>query len=312
MPSSFYRVTGPRERAEMVPGAKKQAGADSRPFLVTEKITEIRERIAAARTGPEIVVSLVPTMGFFHEGHLSLMHAARAESDLVVVSIFVNPAQFRPEEDLDAYPRDLQRDLDLAAREGVDLVFSPAEDEMYPKGFDTCIEVGEVADGLCGQGRPGHFRGVATVVAKLFNIVRPDKAYFGQKDAQQVAVIKKMAVELNMNMEVIALPTVRESDGLAMSSRNTYLDEEQRQAATILYQSLQLAQSLWVKGERNVGVIRHEMTEFIEKEPLANLEYISIAEAGTLKELHNIKPPALVSLAVKIGKTRLIDNIVLE
>jgi len=256
-------------------------------------------------------VGLVPTMGYLHEGHLVLVRRAKAENSSVVVSIFVNPTQFGPQEDFNRYPRDPERDLALLEKEGVDIVFMPPMAEMYPKNFNSWVEVGKIAERLEGASRPGHFRGVATVVAKLFNIVQPDRAYFGQKDAQQLVVIKKMVAELNMNLEVVAVPTVRESDGLAMSSRNTYLNPEERKAAVVLYQALSLAQRLWSQGEKDAQTIRQQMTELIQKQPLANIDYISIADAETLDELDKVKPPALVSLAVKIGKTRLIDNVVL-
>jgi pantoate--beta-alanine ligase len=257
-------------------------------------------------------VGFVPTMGFLHEGHLSLVRQARAENASVIVSIFVNPTQFGPGEDFEQYPRDTERDLAFLAGEGTDVVFVPLAAEMYPERFDSWVEVGELTRRLEGAVRPGHFRGVTTVVAKLFNIVQPTKAYFGQKDAQQAAVIRKMAVDLDMNLEVVTLPTVREPDGLAMSSRNTYLNPEQRRAATVLYRALSLARELWAQGETDAGEVCHRMTELIQQEPLAAIDYISIADDGTLEELDRIKPPALVSLAVKIGRTRLIDNIVLE
>jgi pantoate--beta-alanine ligase len=253
----------------------------------------------------------VPTMGYLHEGHLSLVRRAREENPSVVVSIFVNPTQFGPREDFKNYPRDTKRDLSML--EAItDVVFMPSAAEMYPDGFDSWVEVGNITERLEGVSRPGHFRGVTTVVAKLFHIVQPNRAYFGQKDAQQVAVIKKMVADLNMNLEIVVVPTVREPDGLAMSSRNTYLNGEQRQAATVLYRALTLAQDLWSQGEKDAGTIRHEMSDVIEKEPLATIGYISIADVKTLEEVHRVKPPVLVSLAVKIVKTRLIDNIVLE
>jgi pantoate--beta-alanine ligase len=257
-------------------------------------------------------VGFVPTMGYLHEGHLVLVRRAKAENSSVVVSIFVNPTQFGPHEDFDKYPRDPKRDLAMLEKEGVDLVFMPSVAEMYPPQFDSWVEVGKISERLEGAARPGHFRGVATVVAKLFNIVQPDRAYFGQKDAQQLAVIKKMVADLNMNLEVVAVPTVREPDGLAMSSRNIYLNPEERKAAVVLYQALTLAQKLWSQGEKDAQAIRQKMTGLIQKQPLANIEYISIADAETLDELDIVKPPAIVSLAVKIGKTRLIDNVVLE
>jgi pantoate--beta-alanine ligase len=230
----------------------------------------------------------------------------------VAVSIFVNPTQFGPKEDFKKYPRDTKRDLELL-EPITDIVFMPADKEMYPDDYDSWVEVGTITEKLEGASRPGHFRGVSTVVTKLFNIVQPDKAYFGQKDAQQVLVIRKMVADLAMNLEVVACPTIREPDGLAMSSRNIYLKDQQRQAATVLYRALNLAEKRWSQGEKDAGEIRLEMTELINMEPQAKIDYISIADAETLKEtFHKIKPPVLVSLAVKIGKTRLIDNTALE
>ena len=255
-------------------------------------------------------VGFVPTMGYLHEGHLVLVRQARAENSSVVVSIFVNPTQFGPQEDFKQYPRDPQRDLAMLEKEKVDTVFMPQVDEMYPPQFNSWVEAGKVAERLEGASRPAHFRGVATVVAKLFNIVQPDRAYFGQKDAQQLVVIKKMVADLDMNLEVVAVPTVREPDGLAMSSRNTYLNPEERKQAAVLYQALTLAQKLWSQGEKDAQTIRHQMTDLIQKQPLARIDYISIADAETLDELDRVRPPALVSLAVRIGKTRLIDNVV--
>ena len=256
-------------------------------------------------------VGFVPTMGYLHEGHLALVRQARAENSSVVVSIFVNPTQFGPHEDFKKYPRDPERDLALLGKEGTDVVFMPSAGEMYPPGFNSWVEVGKIAERLEGASRPGHFRGVATVVARLFDIVQPDRAYFGQKDAQQLLVVKRMVAELNMKLEVVAVPTVREPDGLAMSSRNTYLNPEERKAAVILYQALSLAQKLFSGGEKDTKLIRRQMKELIQQQPLAQIDYISIADAETLDELATVKPPALVSLAVKIGKTRLIDNVVL-
>ena len=252
-------------------------------------------------------VGFVPTMGYLHEGHLALVRQARAEDPSVVVSIFVNPTQFGPQEDFKKYPRDPQRDLALLEKEGVDLVFMPPVDEMYPPQFSSWVEVGEVDERLEGASRPGHFRGVATVVARLFDLVQPNKAYFGQKDAQQLAVIKKMVADLNLSVEIVAVPTVREPDGLAMSSRNTYLNPEERKQAVVLYQALSLAQKLYSEGEKDAQTIRRQMTDLIQKQPLADIDYISIADAETLDELDVVRPPALVSLAVKIGSTRLID-----
>ena len=257
-------------------------------------------------------VGFVPTMGYFHEGHLSLIRRARVENPSIVVSIFVNPAQFGPQEDFSSYPRDPQRDLAILEKEKTDVVFMPSVAEMYPPDFDSWVEVSKVTERLEGASRPGHFRGVATVVAKLFNIVQPTRAYFGQKDAQQALVIKKMVADLNMDLEIIVLPTVRDSDGLATSTRNAYLNHKERQAATVLYKALTLAQGLWSQGERDAEHIRQQMRALIQKEPLATIDYVSIAEPETLEELDRAKTPALVSLAVEIGSTRLIDNIVLE
>jgi pantoate--beta-alanine ligase len=267
------------------------------------EIEELRRKLPAP-------VGFVPTMGYLHEGHLVLVRQARAENASVVVSIFVNPTQFGPHEDFKEYPRDPQRDLALLEKEGTDVVFMPPVDEIYPPGFSSWVEVGKIAQRLEGASRPGHFRGVATVVARLFDIVQPDRAYFGQKDAQQLLVVRKMVAELDMKLEVIGVPTVREPDGLAMSSRNTYLNPQERKAALVLYQALMLAQRLFSEGEKDAKLIRRQMRELIQKQPLADIDYISIADAETLDELDEVKPPALVSLAVKIGKTRLIDNVV--
>ena len=256
-------------------------------------------------------VGFVPTMGYFHEGHLSLVRQARKENPTVVVSIFVNPTQFGPGEDFQDYPRDLNRDLELLEREKVDIVFVPSEEEMYPRDFNSWVDVEKVTERLEGASRPGHFRGVATVCAKLFNIIQPTRAYFGQKDAQQAIVIKKMVADLNMNLEIVVVPTVRESNGLAMSSRNTYLNPEERQAATVLFKALSLARELWQGGEKDADKIRHQMTSLIHKEPLAKIDYVSIADANTLEELKKIDRPAIFFLAVRIGKTRLIDNVIL-
>ncbi len=268
------------------------------------EMRQFRQKIAG-------LVGFVPTMGYLHEGHLSLVRRAKTENEISAVSIYVNPAQFGPREDFKSYPRDIDRDLKML-EPFTDIVFAPSDAEMYPESYATWITVKDITDVLEGAARPGHFTGVATVVLKLFNIVQPTRAYFGQKDAQQVTVIKKMAKELDMNLEVIACPTVREADGLAMSSRNTYLDPKQRRAATVLYRALLVAQEMAVKGERDTVVIRKEMEDIIKKEPQAQIDYISVADNETLKELHRLKFPALVSLAVRFGRTRLIDNIELE
>ena len=256
-------------------------------------------------------LGLFATLGYLHDGHRALVRRARQECATVAASIFVNPTQFGPQEDYAAYPRDMERDLRLLEQEGVAWVFTPQAEEVYPPGFDTWVEVEALAQPLEGAQRPGHFRGVTTVVAKLFNIVRPDRAYFGEKDAQQLRVIRKMARDLDMGIEIVAVPTVREPDGLAMSSRNVYLSPEERKAALCLYRSLQLAQRLYGEEERDAEVIRSRVRQLIQEEPLALLEYVSIAEDETLEELRTVDRPALVSLAVRFGDTRLIDNITL-
>jgi pantoate--beta-alanine ligase len=250
-------------------------------------------------------------MGYLHEGHLSLIRRAREECRHVVVSIFVNPTQFGPNEDLARYPRDLERDLSLIEPLGVDVVWTPTAEEMYPQGYQTWVEVEAMTRPLEGAMRPGHFRGVTTVVAKLFNAVQPHKAYFGQKDAQQVAVIRRMTLDLNFPIEIVVCPTVREADGLAMSSRNVYLSPEQRQAATVLFRSLSAAKELYDAGERNAEKLRKKMMEVLAAEPLAEVQYVSCADYDTLEELSEITGKALLSMAVFIGRTRLIDNFVL-
>jgi pantoate--beta-alanine ligase len=275
---------------------------------VVGPILEIR----ALRQKLSGTVGFVPTMGYLHEGHLALVKQARIENSAVIVSIYVNPTQFGPREDFGAYPRELNRDLELLREEGVDIAFVPSDEEMYPPEFSSWVDVEKVTERLEGASRPGHFRGVATVVAKLFNIVQPTKAYFGQKDAQQAVVIKRMVADLNLGIEIVVVPTVRESDGLAMSSRNIYLSPGERQAATVLFRALTLARQLRQGGEKDAGKIRRQMTSLIQKEPLAQIDYVSIADAETLEELNLIDRPALASLAVRIGKTRLIDNMPLE
>jgi pantoate--beta-alanine ligase len=275
-----------------------------RVLATIAEFKQVRQEVATS-------VGFVPTMGYLHEGHLVLARRASAENGITAVSIFVNPTQFGPTEDFARYPRDPERDLSLLEKEGVDWVFMPSVEDMYPQGSSSWVNVDKVTDRLEGAIRPGHFRGVATVVAKLFNIVQPTRAYFGQKDAQQVVVIKRMVADLNMNLELVVVPTVREPDGLAMSSRNVYLNPQERQAALVLWKSLNLARQLWLEGERRAERIRQQMTSLIQKEPLARIEYISIAHPETLEELTEIDQPALVSLAARFGKTRLIDNITL-
>lgn len=256
-------------------------------------------------------VGFVPTMGYLHEGHISLVRKAKGENASVVVSIFVNPTQFGPGEDFEKYPRDLEGDSELLKEEGVDAVFAPESGEMYPQDFNSRVETLGITQKLEGNCRPGHFRGVTTVVNKLFNIIKPDRAYFGQKDAQQAVVIKKMVKDLNMNLDVVTCPTIREEDGLAMSSRNVYLNPEERQAAIVLYRSLMLVKDLYDQGERDAETIRKEMVRLIKTEEMARIDYVSVADPATLDELDVISGKALVSLAVKFGKTRLIDNAVL-
>jgi pantoate--beta-alanine ligase len=272
-----------------------------------ESFSELRE----ARDFLLHPVGFVPTMGFLHEGHLSLVEQAKRECASVVTSIFVNPTQFGPNEDLASYPRDVPRDLDLLEKAGVDITWMPTPEMMYPPAYQTWVTVEQVTKPLEGAYRPGHFRGVATVVAKLFNGVRPHKAYFGQKDAQQVAVIRQMVRDLNFPLEVVACPTIREPDGLAMSSRNSYLNPEERCAAPVLYRALTNARGAFEGGERRASKIKRIMEETIEKEPLAGLQYVSCADPDSLEEFHGPAERALLSMAVFIGKTRLIDNIIL-
>ncbi len=275
-----------------------------------QTITTLKE-LRLARGALPAPVGLVPTMGYLHEGHLSLVRRARQECASVIVSIFVNPTQFGPKEDLSAYPRDLSRDLSLLEAERADLVWNPTPEIMYPPGFQTWVTVEEVTQPLEGSMRPGHFRGVATVVAKLFNAVQPQMAYFGQKDAQQVAVIRQMAADLNFPVEVVVCPIVREPDGLAMSSRNVYLNPEERRAATVLHRALTAARRAYENGERDAGRLRQVMSEVLASEPLARPQYVSCAHTQTLQELDVITDHALLSMAVYLGKTRLIDNLVL-
>jgi len=274
---------------------------------VARSIAEYR----ALRSGLAEPVGFVPTMGYLHEGHLSLVRVAREQAASVVASIFVNPSQFAPTEDLTAYPRDLERDLALLEAEGADLVLAPEGEEMYPQGFDTWVSVEELTRRLEGASRPTHFRGVATVVAKLFNIVRPQLAVFGQKDAQQALVIDRMVRDLGFDVDLVISPTVREPDGLAMSSRNTYLEPNERAAATVLRRSLLLAESLYNDGERSAETIRVRIQELLASEPLVEPVYVSVADVATLMELETIEGKALVSLAARVGKARLIDNVVL-
>ncbi len=267
--------------------------------------------LRSTRLSLDGTVGLVPTMGYLHEGHLSLIRRAREERDQVLVSIFVNPTQFGPKEDLAKYPRDLERDSKLI-EPYTDLLWTPTTEMMYPPGYQTWVEVEAMTQPLEGAMRPGHFRGVTTVVAKLFNAIQPHKAYFGQKDAQQAAVIRQMVRDLNFPIEVIVCPIVREPDGLAMSSRNVYLDSEQRKAATVLYRSLSAAKEAYENGENNADQLRQVMKDILASEPLAQMQYVSCADYETLEELEVVNRKALLSMAVYFGKTRLIDNFVLE
>jgi pantoate--beta-alanine ligase len=276
-------------------------------MIIARTIAEFREM----RSQLPSPVGFVPTMGFLHEGHLALVHQSVEENRATVVSLFVNPTQFAPTEDLSNYPRDEARDLELLEEAGADLVFIPRAEEMYAEDHETWVALDRLTRRLEGTVRPTHFQGVATVVSQLFHIVEPESAYFGQKDAQQVLVIDRMIRDLHFPVALRVGETVREPDGLAMSSRNTYLSAEEREAAPVLRRSLDLAERLWLDGERDAERVRREMTELIEQEPLARLDYLSVADTRTLDEIHVIDRKALVSLAVRIGKTRLIDNAIL-
>lgn len=278
---------------------------------ICRTIAEIRDFVKVSRSQGK-TVGLVPTMGYFHSGHLSLMEEAKRHCDVVVVSVYVNPLQFGPQEDLAQYPRDLERDCELAQGVGVDAVFVPSDQEMYPRGFGTHVEVTGITGRLCGLSRPGHFRGVTTVVTKLFNIVSPHRAFFGQKDAQQALVIQRLVGDLNMNLEVVILPIVREEDGLAMSSRNLYLDPHQRRQATALYRSLQAFQAAVERGERDVPRLRHLMVDLLSATPGAEIDYVEILSIPFLEPLEQLQGKCLAALAVRFGQTRLIDNAMVE
>ncbi len=275
-------------------------------MIVCESLSDLRHALES-QAKP---LGLVPTMGYLHEGHLSLVSKARQECASVAVSIFVNPSQFGPQEDLAAYPRDLPRDLAMLEATGVDLVWTPSPEAVYPPGYQTWVTVERVSTGLEGERRPGHFRGVATIVAKLFHAFQPQRAYFGQKDAQQAVVIRRLAADLDFPIEVVVCPTVRESDGLALSSRNTYLHPEERRAAAALYRALRAAEQAHASGERDAEGLRQTMRQVLAQEPLANVQYVSAADPDSLEELHGAAARALLSMAVFIGKTRLIDNVV--
>ncbi len=253
-------------------------------------------------------IAFVPTMGYFHEGHIELMRQAKRMADCVVVSVYVNPTQFGPKEDLSRYPRDFERDSKMAEEAGVDVIFYPSNKEMYPEGYQTYVNVEKVTNNLCGLSRPGHFRGVTTVCAKLFNIVKPHIAVFGQKDYQQYVTIKRMVTDLNMDLEIIGLPTVREADGLAMSSRNVYLKDNERPSALSLIASLSLAQKLYDQGERSAAKIISEARQLIQSAPYTDIDYIKICDTETMKDIEIIEKSALIALAVKVSQTRIIDN----
>ncbi|MGC8871523.1 MAG: pantoate--beta-alanine ligase [Caldimicrobium sp.] len=274
---------------------------------VIRSIAEMKAKSLSFKKRGE-TIGFVPTMGYLHEGHLSLVRLARIKADKVVVSIFVNPLQFGPSEDYYIYPRDLERDLALLEKERVDVVFIPDEEEMYPPDFQTYVEVTKLTQGLCGPYRPGHFRGVTTVVLKLFNIVKPDLAVFGEKDYQQLRVIQQMVKDLNLDVEIIPHPIVREESGLAMSSRNTYLSEEERHSAVALYQSLKMAERVIFEGERDAERVRTLIKDYLEKFPHNKVQYVEIVDPETLERVSEINGPVLIALAVFVGKTRLIDN----
>ncbi|CDA86329.1 pantothenate synthetase [Clostridium sp. CAG:230] len=278
---------------------------------IVETVEEVRAQVKAWRK-EGFSVGLVPTMGFLHEGHKSLIDRAVAENDKVVVSVFVNPMQFGPKEDLASYPRDLDRDAALCEDAGVALIFHPQPSEMYHDDFSSFVDMSTLTGGLCGKTRPIHFRGVCTVVSKLFNIVVPDKAYFGQKDAQQLAVIRHMVRDLNFGIEIVGCPIIREEDGLAKSSRNTYLNEKERQAALVLSRSLKEGKALMDAGEKDTAKIRKVITDMIEKEPLAKIDYVEVVDWNTLESVDKVDGPVLTAIAVYIGKTRLIDNFIVE
>ena len=278
---------------------------------LVHNIEEVRSRVRSWKKDG-FSVGLVPTMGYLHEGHQSLIKKAVEENDKVVVSIFVNPMQFGENEDLETYPRDINKDSKLCDETGADLIFNPKPEEMYKEGFCSYVDMNGLTTELCGKSRPIHFRGVMTVVTKLFNIVTPDRAYFGMKDAQQLCVIKRMVKDLNMDIDVIGCPIIREEDGLAKSSRNTYLNKEERKAALILYKTISLGKDLLVSGERDVNTIINKMKDNINKEPLAKIDYVEAVDLETVEKIDVIKGKVLIAMAVYIGKTRLIDNFTFE
>lgn len=278
---------------------------------IIRTVAAMKAQVAAWKA-EGLTIGLVPTMGSLHKGHESLMDAARPSCDRVVVSVFVNPIQFGPDEDYDAYPRDLERDAAICERHGVDVVFHPEVEDMYGPAYNTYVVMETLTDALCGASRPGHFRGVCTVVTKLFNIVQPDRAFFGQKDAQQLAIIKRMVADLNMNLEVVGCPIVREDDGLAKSSRNAYLSPEERTAALVLSRAIFAGKAAVEAGERDTAALKALMTEIIEAEPLARIDYVEVVDGATMQPTDRIGKSALAALAVYIGSARLIDNFIYE
>ncbi len=278
---------------------------------IAETKQEVRNTVKEWRK-KGLTVGLVPTMGFLHEGHESLIKRSVQENDKTIVSIFVNPMQFGKDEDLETYPRDFQRDSQICRGAGADLIFHPSPEEMYPDHFFTYTDMETITEGLCGSHRPGHFRGVCTVVGKLFHIAAPDKAYFGQKDAQQLSVIKKMVKDLDFDLEIVGCPTVREPDGLAKSSRNTYLSDKERSAATVIHRALTYAEDAIACGERDAKILRDHMIALIEEEPMAEIDYVEFVDWEVLQPMETLKKPALIAAAVKFGKTRLIDNYIWE
>lgn len=278
---------------------------------IIRTVAAMKAQVAAWKA-EGLTIGLVPTMGSLHEGHESLMDAARPSCDRVVVSVFVNPIQFGPDEDYDAYPRDLERDAAICERHGIDVVFHAEVEDMYGPAYNTYVVMETLTDALCGASRPGHFRGVCTVVTKLFNIVQPDRAFFGQKDAQQLAIIKRMVADLNMNLEVVGCPIVREDDGLAKSSRNAYLSSEERTAALVLSRAIFAGKAAVAAGERDTEAVKALMTEIIEAEPLARIDYVEVVDGATMQPTDRIGESALAAMAVYIGSTRLIDNFIYE
>ncbi len=279
---------------------------------IVKTVDEVKAIVKGWRS-EGLTVGLVPTMGFLHAGHQSLIAKSVEQNDRTVVSVFVNPIQFGPNEDLEAYPRDIKRDADLCEKTGADIIFNPEPEEMYKDGFVSFVDMNGLTNHLCGLSRPVHFRGVCTVCNKLFNIASPDRAYFGQKDAQQLAVIKRMVKDLNMNLEIVGCPIVREEDGLAMSSRNTYMNDEERKAALVLSKAIFLGQKMVQDGERSAEAVASKMRELISSEPMADIEYIEVVNNLTMESIEEIKGDILVAIAVKINnKVRLIDNFMMD